>query len=256
MNILIGVYIFIVGSVFASFFGLLIDRLPKNLNVVSLKSRCDNCGHELKWYENIPILSYIFLSGKCSKCKTKIPAFLFILEIIGGASILFIYLKYGLTIECLIICLITLMLVFIGGYDYKTNYVLNVSLYILAALSLGLFAYRVFVLDKYLLNYVYSALMGFIFLFLIKVIMSKVLKREALGNGDIFLITIMGLCFSPLEHMVALFLSSFIGSVVSIILIKVNKTDRHEEIAFCPYLCFGYYLMFIFGNIITKLLVG
>ena len=256
MNILIGIYIFILGTVFASFFGVVIDRVPQDLNIVTLPSRCDNCGHQLKWYENIPILSYIFLGGKCSSCKTKIGSFLLVLELIGGVSLLLVYLKYGLTIECLFICLITLMMLLIGGFDYKTNLILNIFLYILIGLNVTLFIYRVLVLKNYYLDYLFSALLGLVFFLSLKLIMSKILKKDALGTGDIWLVTIMGLCFSPFEHILALTVGSLVGSIISIILIKLSKTQREAEIAFCPYLCLGYYVIFIFGNVLTNLLVG
>lgn len=256
MNVLISIYLFFIGSVFASFFGVIIDRVPKGNSIVAPASQCDNCGHKLKWYENIPIFSYIFLGGKCSSCKTKISCFLFVLEIIGGLSALFIFLKYGLTVECLLIGLISLMLLLIGGFDYKTNLVLNIFLYIIAALSICLFAYRVFVLKMYYLDYVVSLLIGLVFFLSVKLIMSKILKKEALGDGDIYLVTIMGLCFKPIELLISIFISSFVGSVISIVLIKTNKTNRNDEIAFCPYLCFGFYIMFLFSDFFNRLLVG
>ena len=85
--------------------------------------------------------------------------------------------------------------------------------------------------------------------------MSKIMKRDALGTGDIILVSIMGLCFEPFEHLLALTLGSLCGSILNIVLIKLNKTNRNEEIAFCPYLCFGYYSMFILGSFFSKLLV-
>ena len=90
MKVLLGIYVFFLGSVFASFFGVIIDRVPRGVSIVSPASKCDYCGHVLKWYENIPIFSYLFLKGKCSNCKTKIPCFLFVLEIVSGVSLLLV----------------------------------------------------------------------------------------------------------------------------------------------------------------------
>lgn len=256
MKVFIGVYIFILGTIFASFFGVIIDRVPQGLSIVKPGSRCDNCGHELKWYENIPILSYLLLGRKCSNCKCKIDSFLFVYEIIGGLSLLFIYIRYGLTIECLLVELVTLMMLLIGGFDYKTNTILNIFIYILVVLVLGLFTYRVFVLDKYYLDYVLSALLGLIFFLSLKLIMSKILKKDALGTGDIYLVTIMGLCFTPFEQLLSIMIGSLTGSIITLAKLKLSKTQRDEEIAFCPYLCLGYYVVFIFGSILVKVLVG
>ena len=255
INVIIGAYIFVLGSIFASFFGVIIDRVPVEKSIISPKSKCDNCGHELKWYENIPIFSYIFLGGKCSKCKCKINKFLFIYEIIGGLSLLLVFIKYGLTVECIIIELIVLMMLLIAGYDYKTNLILDVFLYILAFLNICLFCYRVFILKYYWLNYVISALIGLLFFGIIKIVMSKILNKDALGTGDIYLVTIMGLSFIPIKHLLAISIASLVGSIFAIILIKLSKKQREAEIAFCPYLCLGYYIIFIFGEYLLKLLL-
>lgn len=256
MKVIIGIYVFILGTVLASFFGVIIDRAPRGLSILKPASKCDYCGHKLKIYENIPIFSYLFLKGRCSECKTKIDSFLFVYELIGGFSLLFVFIKYGLTYECLFIELIVVMMLLIGGYDYKTNTILNIFLYILTALCLGLFAYRVFVLKEYFLDYIFGALLGLVFFLSVKLIMTKILKKDALGSGDVILVTIMGLCFEPFEQLLAIMFASLIGSIVSIVLIKLSKTHREEEIAFCPYLCLGYYIVFIFGNVLLKMLVG
>lgn len=255
MNVLLGIYIFILGTIFASFFGVIIDRTPRSLSIVTPPSHCDYCGHVLKWYENIPIFSYLFLKGRCSKCDVKINKFLFIYELIGGLSLLFVFVRYGKTIECLFIELIVLMLLLIAGYDFKTNTILNIFVYILTALCLALFIYRVFVLKHFYLDYIFGALLGLLFFLTVKLVMGKILKKDALGTGDVILVTIMGFCFGPFEQLLSIMFASLIGSIISIIAIKLNKSHRDEQIAFCPYLCLGYYIVFIFGEILIKLLV-
>ena len=256
MRVLIGIYIFILGTIFGSFFGVIIDRLPKGESIVSPASRCDNCGHVLKWYENIPLFSYLFLGRKCSNCKTKIDGFLFIYELIGGLSLLLIYLKFGISFECLFIESITLVMLLIAGYDYKTNTILNIFLYILAILCVGLFVYRVFVLRYFFLSYVLSSLLGLVFFLSVKLIMNKILKKESLGSGDIYLVTILGIAFDPVEQLLAILFASLIGSIISIAMIKLDKRQRDAGIAFCPYLCLGYYIVFMFGEVLAKFLVG
>lgn len=255
MNVIVGVYIFVVGTIFASFFGVIVDRVPQNKSIVTPSSSCDNCGHVLRWYENIPVLSYLFLGGKCSNCKTKIDSFLFIYELIGGLSLLLVYLKYGLTIECILIELITLIMLLIAGYDYKTNTILNIFLYILFALCLTLCLYRIFVLNYDYRPYIFSCILGLVFFLLVKIVMSKILKKEAMGLGDVLFAFIIGLVFQPFEQLLGILVSSTVGSIISIIMIQISKNNRDTQIPFCPYLCLGYYSMFILGDILTKLLL-
>lgn len=255
MKVLFGVYIFVLGSIFASFFGVIIDRVPRNLSIVKPSSRCDNCGHVLKWYENIPVFSFLFLKGRCSKCHERIGTFSFIYEVIGGLSLLLVYLKYGLTIECLLVILISLVMLLIAGYDYKTHRILNVCLWVLLGSCVLLLIYRVCFLKYSIVPYILSVVLAVLFFLLLKIIMNKILNKESLGSGDIYMVGIMGLVFEPFELVLSILIASLSGSIISLLKIKFGKNQRDDEIAFCPYLCFGFYMMFIFGNVFIKLLL-
>lgn len=255
MKVLFGIYVFALGSIFASFFGVIIDRVPRNLSIVKPSSRCDYCGHELNWYENIPVFSYLFLKGRCSKCHENIGSFNFFYELIGGISLLLIYLKFGLTIECLLVSLVSLVMLLIAGYDYKTHTVLNVCLWVLFGCCALLLIYRICFLKYPITPYIFSILLAVIFFLLLKVIMNKVLNKESLGSGDIYLVGIMGLVFEPFELILAILIASLTGSIISLLKIKFGKNQREDEIAFCPYLCIGFYMIFIFGDIFIRLLL-
>lgn len=86
MNVFLYAIIFIMGTVFGSFYTLAVYRIPKNIDIVKKHSYCPNCNHKLGVFELIPVLSYIFLGGKCKKCKQKIRIRYLILEVLGGAS--------------------------------------------------------------------------------------------------------------------------------------------------------------------------
>ena len=255
MKTLVGIYVFILGTIFASFFGVIIDRVPKGKSIVLPSSKCDECGHVLKWYENIPLISYIVLKGRCSKCKSKIGSFFFVYELIGGLSLFFVYYKFGITLTGLLVAIITLVMLLIAGYDYKTNTILNVTLIVLALSCIALFLYRVCYYKHDYMDYAFSVLLGFIFFFTVRVVMNKLLKKESLGSGDIYLVSIMGIAFEPFEHLLAILISSLVGSIISIALIRNKSIQKDSEIPFGPFLCLGYYLIFIFGNILTNYLL-
>jgi len=75
---------FFLGAAFGSFFGVLLDRIPRKESIVFPSSHCTNCGHKLSWYENIPVISYLVLGGRCKNCKSKIPFRFFLLEFAMG----------------------------------------------------------------------------------------------------------------------------------------------------------------------------
>ena len=87
---------FIIGAIFGSFYGVVGTRLPEGKSIVKPGSHCENCGHILKWYENIPILSYIFLGGLCKKCKKPIGFVYFMTELLSGALFALCYKVYGI----------------------------------------------------------------------------------------------------------------------------------------------------------------
>ena len=146
LNILISVYLFFMGSAFASFFGVVCDRVPKGLSIVKPNSRCDNCMHELKWYENIPIFSFIFLKGKCKECGAKIGISSLFFELIGGVSFALIYIRFGITFTTLFYLFIVAILLLMAMYDYYSHTILDFMWVVFLVLSLGLYAYNVFAL--------------------------------------------------------------------------------------------------------------
>lgn len=255
LNILMPVYMFIIGSIFASFFGVVISRVPNEKSIILPSSRCDNCCHVLKWYENIPILSYIFLKGKCSKCKKPIGIFSFVYEIIGGTSLLLVYLRFGISFDCLFVSLIVLILLLIAGYDYKTCYVLDLFLIILLALCFAYFIYRIMCLKFNFWPYIISIITSVAFFVILKLIMNFILKRESLGLGDIYIVGIIALVFEPFELILSIVIASLSGSIIEIIKIVKKKSNRQDAIPFCPYLCFGFYIILLYGQIISKLLL-
>ena len=113
MEILYLIIFFILGSLFGSFFTVIGLRLPKNENFTTTHSHCDSCGHELKLYEMIPILSYLLQKGKCRYCKEKIDILSTIIELFTGTLFAISYYSFGFSYELLIALGIVAMLVII-----------------------------------------------------------------------------------------------------------------------------------------------
>ena len=254
LDILLSIYAFIMGSSFASFFGVVCYRVPRELSIIKPNSRCDECLHELKWYENIPILSYIFLKGKCSNCSHKIGISSFIFEIIGGVSFTLIYLKFKISFLTLFYIFICAMLLLMAMYDYYTKSILDIMWIIYLILCLGLYAYNTFYLGENLYKPLIGVVIGGVFFLTIKLIGYLIYKKDILGTGDIIVISVSGLFLSYLGVIYAILIGSLIGSITEIIKIKTKKTDSKNEIAFLPYLNLGIYVSVLTINYIINLL--
>jgi len=251
IDIIIMVFLFILGSVFASFFGVIVGRVPLGRSIVYPNSHCENCGHELAWYENIPVLSYICLGGKCKECKSPIGIVSLIFEIIGGISLVGVYLVYGLSVKMVVLCVITLLLVLIAYYDKYTNTILDPFWIVLLVVCLC----EVIFIEKDYLNSLIGAIVGIVFFGAVKLLGYVFTKKDVLGMGDVIVVGIMGLILKPFCLIFSIMISTFIGSIIELIRIKCSKEKNYSiEIAFCPYLCFGFYVTILFMTQINGLL--
>ena len=255
MIIIVTVFGFLFGTIMASFFGVVIDRLPRGESIVTPPSHCPSCGHRIAFYDNIPILSYLILRGKCRHCHSKIGLFSFVYELLGGLLIALVVFVFGVNYLTLFMVPIALVLYFIAGYDYKTMEILDVSWILLALLAISLFFYRVFGLGEDYLPYLIGAAAGLLFFLAIKLIGRLVLKKECLGGGDVILMGIAGLLLGPLSLLLSVIVGSFAGTVIESILLLAKKKDR-GPIAFGPYLVFGILFALLFGRAIIDSLLG
>ena len=165
---MIEVFVFILGTVVFSFGGVCIARIPKGESVVRGRSKCDCCGSFIKWYDLVPVLSYLFLKGKCRSCGSKIPVYCIVVEIIGGIVSLLCYFVHGLSVNYVLSLMICFMLMVIGFIDQFT-----MDIYTNTIVVLGVFCavYRLVngidILDMCLSMFVISGLL-FIMLMLFK----------------------------------------------------------------------------------------
>lgn len=256
MNIIIGIFLFILGSVIASFLGVVIYRVPNNMSIIKPNSFCPSCKHDIKWYDNIPIISYIILRGKCRYCHSKIGISSLILELLGGLLFLFTYLSYGLSYDLLFLLPIISLLIVIAYIDYYTKVIYDWSwislliIVILYVIYLGIFN------NKFPLDYVIGGSVGFISFLLIYFIGKLIAKGEVLGFGDVILMGIAGLLLNYMGWLFALLVGSFTGSVIEVTLLKLKKREKGEPIAFGPYLVFGILVGILVGRQVINFVLG
>ena len=204
----------------------------------------------------IAILSWLILGGKCRFCKSRIGVFSLLMEIFGGLGFMCAYLQYGDSYKNLPIFIAIMLLVFLflimAGIDHETHDIYNITLILFAVIAVFIAAYRVLVFDSSIWNHIGGAALGFGFFGAIKLIAKLVLKKDALGTGDIYLVGIGGLMVGAFPLLLAIMFSTLLGSIIEIIKIRTSKTQREAEIAFGPYLLLGIGFMAIYGEAIMK----
>ena len=249
---LIAVFAFIFGAVFASFGGVVAYRLPRGQSIVKPDSYCPACNKDIKPYDNIPIISWLVLGGKCRSCKAKIGVFSLLCEIFGGIGFCGAYLMYGDSLNTLPIFIALMFLVFlfliVAAIDYETHDIYNVTLIIFGVIALFISLYRVLALNESIWNFLGGAALGFGFFGIIALVSKLILKRDALGSGDIWLVGIGGLMLGAFPLLIAILIATLLGSVIELLRIKFGKQERESEIAFGPYLLLGMGIMAIFGD--------
>ena len=118
LNVIFYIFFFLTGLAIGSFANVCIYRIPLNLSVVKPRSCCPGCKKQIKWYDNIPVLSYLFLAGKCRCCKGKISVIYPVVELMTGFSFVLLFYFYGLTPALLLFCFTVFCLVAVSGIDY------------------------------------------------------------------------------------------------------------------------------------------
>lgn len=181
--------------------------------------------------------------------------FYFLLEVIGGLSFLALYLVFGFTLEYFIGILLTFLFLIIAGIDYDTHDIYDITTIIFGVISV------IYVVTKSILTKTvpYSEFIGaaggFIVFYLIRFISMRVYKQEALGLGDVLLVLVAGFLLGYLKLILAILVASLFASILELSLIALKKKNRESEIAFGPYLLFGFGFSFIFGDLIFNLLL-
>lgn len=243
------VFIFIIGTVLASFIHVYVTRLLRGESIISPRSHCINCNHALKWYELIPIISYIMQKGKCKKCGSKIGIDSLLSEILLGTLFVIVYARYGASYETLIGFVISCMLLSIFISDFKEMIILDSTL-----ISAGILYYVLIFLElgiKGVYKSFLYGIFGFVLLFVVKIIGDKLFKRESLGGGDIKLAFIMGSILPYNLFLLALICGSTLALPYAIV--NTKKTNSHE-LSFGPFLTIALFIVFLLKDDIINLL--
>ena len=237
------VLLFIIGACLGSFFLVVGKRLPINEDVLFSRSRCDKCKKELKWYDLIPIFSYVFLKGKCRYCGEKISPLNLIVEIFMGLffALGYHFIPIGNNFYAYLVLSSLMMLIFISDFSY---YIILDSPLIISSILLFILKFIFFGYKDALISIV-SGILLFLVMYLIKIIGDKLFKRESLGGGDIKLAFVIGYALGFRLSLIAIILSSFLALPYSVASLKLQKNN---EVPFGPFLVSSLFIVFLFQD--------
>ena len=248
------IIIFVIGLIFGSFLNVLIYRLPLEISLFKpLGSTCSHCQHRIKWHQNIPVLSYLFLKGKCSNCSKPISIVYPFVELTTALVTLLLYMNYWLNWELIVTIALFYTLIVLSFIDLKYKAVPDYLLIIAVILTIivgDLMSILIFAGGFVLLELVIT--------FYIQNVKAKITKNKdletqsALGEGDIPIAGVIGGLLGLHLGISAIFLATLLALLLSI----YNLLSKKEiETPFIPFLSLGLFITFITGfNIFSWLL--
>ena len=237
LTILTYIIIFLYGIVIGSFLNVCIYRIPNKENIVS-HSHCMSCGRKLRWYDMVPIFSYIVLKGRCRQCGAKISIQYPLIEALNGVLYVIVFMANGFTFSSVLYCLMTSALIVITVVDERT-YTIPVTF----NLFLGFIGIVMTVYDwRHMISHIVGALVVSLFLYALYYFSSG----QAIGGGDIKLMAFAGLILGWKNILLAFVLACILGSVIHLIRMKVSK--KNNLLAMGPYLSLGIFIAALWGN--------
>ena len=234
---------FISGLVAGSFLGVVTHRLPRKLSIIKPASFCPDCKRKIPFYDNIPLLSFIVLKGRCRYCKNKIPVTSLLIEIITGILFLANYIFFGLTVKTLAGIILCSVLIVISFIDIDFRIIPNAI--VLPFAMVGLAISIISDLPGWWMPLAYSA-GAFLFMLVIHLIYPK-----GMGMGDVKLSLMIG-AFLIKDVIAALFLGFLAGSIYGVSLIIIKRRKLKQAIPFGPFISLGSVVSLFWGNNILK----
>lgn len=248
---LIFILVFIVGLSIGSFLNVLIYRLPREKKFVFGRSFCPSCKNEIKFYDNIPVLSYLILAGKCRFCKSKISIRYPLVELLNSLAYLFFFFQYGVSYNFLIFCFLSsaLIVIFFVDIDFQ---IIPDSI-TLPGMIIGL-AISFLPNSIGIISSLIGLAVGGGVLYLIAILGDWLFKKDSMGGGDIKMTAMLGAFLGWQKVVLIFFTGACLGLVASIIMMIVSKNIRSTRvIPFGPFLATAAMIAIIYGDRIISL---
>lgn len=239
------VLVFIYGLVVGSFLNVCIFRIPEGISVVRFPSSCGSCGHRLYFRDMIPVVNYIANSGRCRYCNALYSVQYPIIELLNAVLYILIVLKYGLSFNAAVYCILASLLITVSLIDYKYMIIPNR----LNVVGMGIGAALIIYDSSLILDKLIGSGVGFI------IFSAMAFLTGAMGGGDIKLMTVLGLIFGLNGILFITVFSFLLGAFVCAILIALKIKNMKEKIPFGPFICMAALLYIFYGNMIIEVYV-
>ena len=214
-------------------------------------STCPKCHHEIRWYQNIPVISWLVLRGKCGSCQNPISIRYPLIELLTAVCSLVVVAVLGPTIQMLFGLVLTWTLIALTFIDFDTQLLPDRYTLPLAALGLGINSYAIYISPT---SAIWGYIIGFLCLWIVYYLFKIVTGKEGMGYGDFKLLAALGAWMGVLKLPLIILLSSCVGAIIGIILLKVKK--ENQPFAFGPYIAIAGWIAFLWGDQIMKAYLG
>jgi len=244
------IFAFILGAVIGSFLNVCIVRIPQKKSVVSPPSHCPGCGSKIRPYDNIPIVSYCILKGKCRSCGIKIPFRYTFVEILTAVFSVVLYLHFGPSLSYPVYLAFVSALIVITFIDLELRIIPDVIS--LSGIALG-FLLSFILSEVQWLNSIIGIIAGGGSLLLVGVMYEKITGVEGMGGGDVKLLAMIGAFTGWKGVLFTVMASSLFGAVIGGFLMLLSGKGRRLAIPFGPFLSAGAFVYLIWGDLLINL---
>ena len=265
--------IFILGLLVGSFLNVVILRLPvmmesdwqqqccellniddsrykkNNFNLITPRSRCPSCDHHISAIENIPVISYIFLRGKCKKCGTKISLRYPLVELTSAITVTIVAFYFGVSLQALFAIFLTWALIALSMIDF--DHQLLPDDITLPFLWFGIII-NLFGIFTDIESSILGAIFGYGILWIVYITFKMITGKEGMGHGDFKLLAVLGAWFGWQSLPLIIILSSLVGAIIGVSLMIFKSHDRNTAIPFGPYLAIAGWVSMLWGPYIMS----
>ena len=247
-------FIFVIGAMAGSFMNVCIHRMPKKESIVMPPSHCPFCGKGINWFDNIPVLSYLILRGKCRSCTKHIPVRYLVIEIISGIIPVLLFLKFGISPKFFFLWYLTGALTVVSFIDLAIYEVPDEITISGIALGLGMAFFFPGLFERAgnlssLLDSFLGVIAGGGLIYIIGFVGEFIFKKEAMGGGDVKLLAMIGAFLGWKLAILTFFLAPFLGFIPGIV-IKIKKGE--SVMPYGPYLSLAALAAIFYGNVILE----
>ncbi|MBN1793507.1 MAG: prepilin peptidase [Candidatus Omnitrophica bacterium] len=243
-------FIFFLGACFGSFLNVCIYRLPRELSLIFPGSHCPRCSEPIRWYDNIPFISFCLLGGRCRHCRGRISFRYFLVELLSALTLLGLFYRFHESVLWVVYALLFYLLIIVSFIDLEFQIIpdeISISGTVVGILLSGIFPYMHHQTTSLagFLSSITGTVTGGLMIYLIGVFGTMVFKKESMGGGDVKLLAMIGAFLGFKYAILTFFIAPFFGSVIGII---AKLKYKQDIIPYGPFLSLGAVISLLWGE--------